>query len=123
MTDDASTDNIVALAARQKGTKPAGDSFSEDAVALAFATEHADDSRYVAKWNRWIRWDGCRWRHEDTLAAFDAARVLCRTAGNAKAKTVAAVVTLARTDRTIAAREEQWDTGDKSFNIQIGKEI
>ena len=53
----------------------------------------------------------------DTLAAFDKARALCRAAGDAKAKTVAAVITLARTDRAIAATEEQWDIGDMIFNI------
>jgi putative DNA primase/helicase len=41
---------------------------------------------------------------------------LCRTAGNAKAKTVAAVVTLARSDRRLAATTDQWDRDPWSFN-------
>ena len=56
-----------------------------------------------------MRWQQSRWRSEDTLAAFDTSRKLCREAGDAKAKTVAAVVTLARTDRRIAATSDQWD--------------
>ena len=62
-------------------------------------------------------WNGIHWQHEDTLAAFDKARVLCRQAEDAKAKTVAAVVTLARTDRAIAATEDQWDIDRKIFNL------
>ena len=53
--------------------------------------------------------EGHRWRVEDTLAAFDEARKLCRAAGDADAKVVAAVVTLARSDRRLAATSEQWD--------------
>jgi putative DNA primase/helicase len=94
----------------------------EDEVALAFAAEHAGDLRYVALWNRWMQWDGDRWGHEDTLRAFDLARALCRTAADAKAKTVAAVVTLARTDRAIAGREDQWDLAGELFNVPT-KEI
>jgi hypothetical protein len=51
------------------------------------------------------------------LSAFDQARLLCRDGGDAKAKTVAAVVSLARTDRAIAAYEQQWDTGIDTFNM------
>jgi hypothetical protein len=99
---------------RQKKKKP---DTLEDRVALDFARQHADDSRYIAKWARWMRWVGGRWQHEDTLRAFDEARALCRKAEDAKAKTVAAVVTLARSDRTIAATEVQWDCADMIFNI------
>jgi putative DNA primase/helicase len=90
----------------------------EDQVALEFAAKHTGDFRYVAIWNRWLRYGDGRWQHEDTLKAFDQARKLCRNAGDAKAKTVAAVVTLARADRVIAAREEQWDCGMWGFNVQ-----
>ena len=89
----------------------------EDDVALAFAAEHAKDFRHVAKWNRWMSWHGGRWQNEDTLAAFDEARTLCRGAGDAKAKTVAAVITLARADRAMAATEDQWDVGTTLFNM------
>jgi len=51
-----------------------------------------------------------RWVHEKTLHAFHLARDLCRDVGDAKHKTVAAVVGLARTDRRQAAVVEQWDT-------------
>jgi putative DNA primase/helicase len=93
----------------------------EDQVALEFAAKHAADFSYVAIWNRWMRYNGDRWQHEDTLKAFDQSRKLCRDAGDAKAKTVAAVVTLARADRAIVAREDQWDGNMWSFNVQTVK--
>jgi phage/plasmid-associated DNA primase len=88
----------------------------EDRVALDFAKQHADDFRFIAVWGRWMKWDGNRWHPEDTLRAFDISRKLCRDAGDAKARTVAAVVTLARTDRAIAATEDQWDRSIEIFN-------
>jgi putative DNA primase/helicase len=94
----------------------AGTGGLEDQVALNFASKHERDFRFIAKWGRWMKWDGNRWHHEDTLRAFDEARKLCRGASDAKARTVAAVVTLARSDRTIAATEYQWDTGGKLVN-------
>jgi D5 N terminal like len=88
----------------------------EDMVALAFAEEQADHFRYVAASSQWMRWDGSRWQVEDTLAAFDASRKLCRAARDAKARTVAAVVTLARSDRRLAATTDQWDRDPWAFN-------
>jgi putative DNA primase/helicase len=81
----------------------------EDQVALEFSAAYAEHLRFVALWNKWLQWDGVHWIFEDTLHAFNLARLLCRKAENAAAKTVAAVVTLARTDRRQAATAEQWD--------------
>jgi putative DNA primase/helicase len=81
----------------------------EDRIALDFSALHVDRLRYVAPWNKWLEWDGMRWRFEDTLHAFDLSRVLCRDAQDADHKTVAAVVALARTDRRQAATVAQWD--------------
>jgi hypothetical protein len=95
------------------GNKDAG---LEDTVALAFAEQRAEHFRYIAASKHWMRWVGSHWQVEQTLGAFDEARKLCRTAGDAKAKTVASVVTLARSDRRIAATADQWDRDPWSFN-------
>jgi len=113
---DDDDDTVVALDSKRRVRRKAALNDLEDRVALEFARKHEEDFRYVAKWNRWMRWDGGRWQHEDTLRAFDEARRLCREAEDAKAETVAAVVTLARADRAIAAREEQWDVNAMIFN-------
>ena len=97
----------------QRAGKGAG---LEDSVALRFAEEHTEHFRYVAASGQWMTWGGSHWQPEDTLAAFDESRKLCRLAGDAKAKTVAAVVALARTDRRMAATAEQWDSGAMVFN-------
>jgi putative DNA primase/helicase len=122
-TSDFFKPGVVSIDSKRKTKQKAAGSVRdlEDRVALAFARIHADNSRYIAKWNRWMRWAGGRWQYEDTLAAFDGARALCRDAEDAKAKTVAAVVTLARSDRAIAAREDQWDTEIGLFNTPTKK--
>jgi putative DNA primase/helicase len=94
--------------------------FSDDALALRFANRHAGGLRYVAKWSTWMCWDGTRWQFDDTLDAFNRARVICREVAAgcnklklrkelASAKTVAAVERLARSDRRLAATVDQWD--------------
>jgi P4 family phage/plasmid primase-like protien len=88
----------------------------EDSIALDFAERHADDYRYIAASSQWMRWAETRWQTEDTLAAFDDSRKLCRQAGDAKAKTVAAVTALARSDRRMAATADQWDSNPMLFN-------
>jgi putative DNA primase/helicase len=99
---------------------PRPPNFSDEALALRFAERHSADLRYVAAWNKWVRWHGARWRFDDTLDALNLARVICREASAecnkskiahaiASAKTVAAVERLARADRRIAATIDQWD--------------
>jgi hypothetical protein len=88
------------------GVPPAG---LEDEVALEFAHVHKNDLRFVAFTGKWMIWRSTRWQVENTLATYDAARALCRDAGDAEAKVVAAVEKLARSDRRIAAELEQWD--------------
>jgi putative DNA primase/helicase len=100
--------------------EPRPPQFTDEALALSFAERHAKDLRYVAAWSRWLRWDGTRWQFDDTLHALDLARHICRevssscskatlAAALASAKTVGAVVSLARSDRRLAATVDQWD--------------
>jgi len=103
-------------------------SFTEDGLALEFSARHASVLRYVAIWGSWLQWDGCRWQRERTLKVFDAARLVCRDAvdrgGDAKrllsAKTVAAIETLARSDRRHATTAEIWDAARWSLNTPGG---
>jgi putative DNA primase/helicase len=104
--------------------------FSEDDLALRFAERHAPDLRYVAVWSEWLCWDGRQWRIENTLRVFDLARIICREAAGecgkklkkalTSAKTVAAIVTLARSDRRIAATSDQWDADPWLLNTPDG---
>ena len=106
---------------------PTAPANSEEFLALIFIDRHEADLRFVAKWGQWFRWDGSRWALEETLHAFDMARLICREAANAcnkpgvaktlaSAKTVAAVERLAKADRKLAATFEQWDTDSNKFN-------
>jgi putative DNA primase/helicase len=106
--------------------------YSDEALALRFSSKHADDVRYVASWGKWALWNGAAWFADQTLRAFDLSRAVCRVASAeiddpkqvklaaqvASAKTVAAVVSLARADRRHAATSEQWDANAWDFHTK-----
>lgn len=113
----------------QEDDRPAG--FTDDALALQFSEQYAEDWRYVAAWGYWLHWDGKCWSRENTLRAFDLARLVCRTAARgcekastatkvASANAVAAVERLARADRRHAATTDQWDSDPWSLNTVTG---
>ena len=104
---------------------------TEDALALSFTRRYHRDWRYVAGWGKWLVWDGQRWRTEDTLAATDLIRSVCRQtalrADNprvatklASAGTVSGVERLARADRRHAATTDEWDADPWLLNTQGG---
>ena len=122
---------IIALDAKREQEQVRPPEYSDDALALGFADLHTNDLRYVAVWGRWLMWDGMRWRFDDTLVAYSLVRKICRAAAAqcnreriapalASAKTVAAVATLARSDRRLAATVDQWDTDTWSLNTPDG---
>src|SRR4051794_34197256 len=54
--------------------------FSDEALALRFTAQHKGEARYVAAWGAWLLWDGSRWVFDNTMCAFNMARVVCRIA-------------------------------------------
>ena len=116
------TDAVVIPFSSEQSVKP----HTDEALALAFAARHAEHVRYVAKWGRWMIYDGAVWMRDETLQIFSFARALCRddaadAPANARArilsaKTYAAVVTMARSDPAIAATVDQWDADPMALN-------
>ena len=113
------------------GSPAAPSEFSDDALALKFADEHYDKLRHVAGWGKWLLWRGSHWQTDDTLRVFDLARTICRdtsggaptqklAAGVASAKTVAAVVSLSRSDRRLAETVDAWDRDQGRLNVPEG---
>jgi len=105
--------------------------FSDDALAADFTVRHGDELRYVAKWGTWLIWDGTRWRFEQTLKAFDLARIVARDAAIActdttdkvriaSARTVGAIERLARAARQHAATVDIWDNDQWLLNTTGG---
>lgn len=109
--------------------------YADESLALRFTAQHEHDLRYVHLWGRWLRWDGRRWRTDETLETFDLARAIARAAsaeivernGPAKvassvasAKTIAAIERLARADRRHATRTEDWDADPWLLNTPGG---
>ena len=100
---------------------------SEDELALRFSNAHPE-LRYVATWNRWLIWDAGGWISDETLRVFNWSRSICReaTKAAANAKTVAAVVSLARSDRRHAMTPDAGtpttafcDQGGESMGVEL----
>ena len=56
--------------------------FSDEALALRFTERHKDRLRYVAKWGRWLIRQPAVWHFDETMQAFDLARMMCREAAS-----------------------------------------
>jgi P4 family phage/plasmid primase-like protien len=104
---------------------------SEDFMALAFTSAHAAELRSVPDWGGWLRWDGARWKQDNTLMAFDLARKIVRqhavemnemnrAVRLASARTVAAVEKLARADQNLACSPDIWDRHPTLLNHPNG---
>ena len=121
---------VITLDRARESQKRGRPEFADDALALLFAERHKDSLRYVAALGRWLMFDGARWRFDETLAARDLVRKICREAsgrcdkkiakGIASGKTVAAVERLAQTDRRLAANVEQFDADPWLLNTPAG---
>jgi putative DNA primase/helicase len=105
--------------------------FTDDSIALRFAEEYDGSHRYVAALGKWFLWDGLRWKTDDTLAARNNARLICRRAATqcnsprtakniASSKTVSGVERLAQADRRLAATVDQWDADPSLLNTPAG---
>ncbi|MCS3979705.1 hypothetical protein ABIF68_003996 [Bradyrhizobium japonicum] len=108
--------NIFKLAALQDAEGPPAS--SEDALALVYAERHAADSQYIAASGRWFVFDGSRWRVDDTLQAFDRARVSCREFAPQCTKPAAAAS--ARTPRR-HRQFRKFALGSRPWSAQISK--
>jgi putative DNA primase/helicase len=89
---------------------------SEDSVALMFAVLYENELRYDHTRGSWYRWDGSRWRIEETQLAFDYARNLIRAYNKThsdkslpKVRTASAVEQFARADRRLAVTGSLWN--------------
>lgn len=113
--------------------------YSDDHLADKFAEKHAHELVYVHTWSKWMLWNGERWMDDATLASMDMARKVCRHASEeaasrpdlgarartiagslASARTMGNVERIAKTDRRIAARADQWDRNEWILNTPNG---
>lgn len=112
------------IAANENGA--AAYTLNEDNIARVFAAQHGKDLRFSHDRARWFKWDGARWREEQTGLAFEYARRLCRDLNIegkktfAQARTAAAVERFARSDRAFAVTGEEWDRDPFKLNTPAG---
>lgn len=114
--------------------------FTEDALALRLVKALDNRARFVAPWSTWFLFDGTTWREDSTIAMYDLTRRVCRDlAETAKvdpaltesernkivtrlgqAGTVAAIVSMTRSDRGVVATVDQWDSDPWLLNTPAG---
>jgi P4 family phage/plasmid primase-like protien len=106
--------------------------FTEDWLADQFARKYGASFRYVHGWGQWLRWTGEVWERENTLLAFDLARMICRATSGlpeatsslkkwlSESSTVAGTIRFAQADRRHAATADQWDTDSWLLNTPDG---
>jgi putative DNA primase/helicase len=102
-----------------------------DALALSFAQQYREDWRFVSAWGRWMLWDGLRWRADETLAAGDLVRHICRHAALqadnrrealqlASSGMVSGVERLTKLDQNNAGKAHEWDVDRWLINTPGG---
>jgi putative DNA primase/helicase len=95
--------------------------FSQEALAMQFADQHAGMLRYVSKQSRWLIYDGMRWLPDEKMRIFTLVRKFCRHVSSAvndpndsktiaHKNTVASIEYLVRSDERLAATVHEWDT-------------
>lgn len=109
--------------------------FSDEDLALKFVESYGDELKFCAASGKWLQWDGARWRDDETRFAFSQSRGICRQEAErarssnesarlardiASAKKVACVESLARCDRRIAVRADQFDIDPDLLNTPDG---
>jgi len=105
--------------------------FSDDYLAQLLGDKHQRALRYVSPWGKWFMYDKIKWEYDEKLKTFSLSRMTCRQAAAtinkpkerkmiASAKTINAVLTIARTDPRIAASVDQWDSDPWLLNTPGG---
>ncbi len=102
----------------------------DEALALGFVGQYANNLRYCEEMGRWLYWTGTHWRTDKTSAAYYCVRVYLREfAGKqalqdgrktAAARTVAAVAHMTRSDPRIATVADAWDSDPWLLNTPGG---
>ena len=110
---------------------------SEESIALEFAEAHKHKLRFVAAWNRWMRFENGLWRPDETYATFDSIRPIIRARSSnasqqgstaaqnravrmASSQTVAGVEKLAKADRRLASSADAWDQAPSLLGVPGG---
>ena len=104
---------------------------SDDAIAATFVSEAAGRFRYVPAWGKWMRWSDGRWTEDETGAARELSRQVCRGVGLkaqkppearriASDKTIAAVLRISNSDPQLATGSAEWDAHPFLLNTPGG---
>ena len=107
--------------------------FSEDALAVHWVKRHGKDWRYIAQWDKWLRWAGDHWEEERKKGPIELARNITREAlmwpgltpaarlRVNSAKTAHALLTFVRSDPLVAEVPERFDTNPNILGVPDGQ--
>lgn len=121
----------LVAASEERITFPGVSALTEDSLALQFVADFGNDYRYAPGWG-WMRWDGTRWMRDVGLQHYDDARKIAREFGDsdgvtptesrriANARTVGAIVQLARADRKLVVMPDAFDADAGVLNTPTG---
>lgn len=104
---------------------------SEDGLADRFASHHAETWKHVTLWGQWYQWTGTHWRRDETSAAQELTRMVCRAAATqagktreaariASLRTITSVQRIAAGDARIALPTEAFDQYPMLLNTPGG---
>lgn len=116
---------------RNEGPAQEPPPLSEDAIAAAFVTRHANDVRHCAALGGWMRWCGTHWQRDDRSVVRESMRQVCRAAASdadskpiarriASDRTVVAALRLAAADPAISSAVSAWDDASMRLNTAAG---
>lgn len=104
---------------------------SEDAIAAAFVTHHARNTRHCAALGGWMWWCGTHWQRDDRSLVREFMRQVCRSVAShadskpiarriASDRTVVAALRLAAADPEISSAVGAWDNAPMCLNTATG---
>ena len=99
---------------------------TQDSVALAFRAQFEGRLLYAHSFGCWLKWDGTRWRREETMLAFDFVRRLARELnvdgknGPSSSNFCKGVETFVRADRSFAVGGAEFDVDNYLLNTPAG---
>jgi putative DNA primase/helicase len=109
---------LIAKAPEFQDREPPG--VEDDGLALELGREWGNTARHVALWGRWLFWNGSRWEPDERLLHMTKTREFLRRKEIGDARTVARVVSLARSNPTQASSHKEWDADPWALNTPGG---
>jgi putative DNA primase/helicase len=112
-------DNVIDAAEMFAKAKKLEPTITQDGIARVFAEKYGDKLRFDHTSSCWYRWDGTRWKKDETNLAFEYVRCIARDSSEGAEEKVikemrrvsfaSGVERFCRSDPAFAVTADQWD--------------